>query len=61
MTIFGADLVRAASTYMGIAILVTAVSIYAVGVASTAADHPGGPLPQDFQTTRLRATCPRPS
>ena len=33
LTIFGADLVRAASTYMGIAILVTAVAIYAVGVA----------------------------
>ena len=33
LTIFGADLVRMASTYMGIAILVTAVAIYAVGIA----------------------------
>ena len=33
LTIFGAGIVRAASTYMGIAILVTAVAIYAVGIA----------------------------
>ena len=33
LTIFGADLVRMASTYMGIAILVTAVAIYGVGIA----------------------------
>ncbi len=32
LTIFGAGIVRAASTYMGIAILVTAISIYAVGI-----------------------------
>lgn len=32
LTIFGAGVVRAASTYMGLAILVTAVTIYAVGI-----------------------------
>lgn len=32
LTIFGANLVRMASTYMGIAILVTAITIYAVGI-----------------------------
>jgi uncharacterized membrane protein YkvI len=32
LTIFGANLVRKVSTYMGIAILITAVSIYTVGV-----------------------------
>lgn len=32
LTIFGAGLVRAASTYMGIAILVTAIAIYTVGI-----------------------------
>ena len=32
LTIFGADLVRAASTYMGIAILVTAITIYTIGI-----------------------------
>ena len=32
LTIFGAGIVRAASTYMGIAILVTAITIYAVGI-----------------------------
>lgn len=32
LTIFGAGLVRAASTYMGIAILVSAIAIYIVGV-----------------------------
>ena len=32
LTIFGAGIVRAASTYMGIAILVTAISIYAIGI-----------------------------
>ena len=32
LTIFGAGIVRAASTYMGIAILVTAISIYTVGI-----------------------------
>lgn len=32
LTIFGAGIVRAASTYMGIAILVTAITIYAIGI-----------------------------
>lgn len=32
LTIFGAGLVRAASTYMGIAILITAITIYVVGI-----------------------------
>lgn len=32
LTIFGAGIVRAASTWMGIAILVTAISIYAIGI-----------------------------
>ena len=32
LTIFGAAIVRAASTYMGIAILVTAITIYAIGI-----------------------------
>ena len=32
LTIFGADLVRAASTYMGIGILITAIAIYAIGI-----------------------------
>ena len=33
LTIFGANLVRLATTYMGIAILVTAITIYGVGIA----------------------------
>ena len=32
LTIFGAGIVRAASTYMGLAILITAITIYAVGI-----------------------------
>ena len=32
LTIFGAQLVRMATTYMGIAILVTAITIYAIGI-----------------------------
>ena len=35
LTIFGAGIVRAASTYMGIAILITAITIYAVGIAKS--------------------------
>ncbi len=35
LTIFGAGIVRAASTYMGIAILVTAITIYAVGICQS--------------------------
>lgn len=35
LTIFGANLVRMASTYMGMAILVTAITIYAVGIAKS--------------------------
>lgn len=33
LTIFGAKLVRTATTYMGIAILITAITIYAIGIA----------------------------
>ncbi len=33
LTIFGANLVRVASSYMGMAILVTAISIYAIGIS----------------------------
>ena len=50
LTIFGADLVRMASTYMGIAILVTAVAIYAVGIA-WATNLPEA-LWRGFRTTR---------
>lgn len=32
LTIFGADIVRKASTYMGICILVTAIAIYIIGI-----------------------------
>ena len=32
LTIFGADLVRKVSTYMGIAILMTAITIYTIGI-----------------------------
>ena len=32
LTVFGAGLVRAASTYMGIAILITAIAIYIIGI-----------------------------
>lgn len=32
LTIFGANLVRTATTYMGIAILVTAITIYTIGI-----------------------------
>lgn len=32
LTIFGAELVRAASTYMGIGILITAIAIYTIGI-----------------------------
>lgn len=32
LTIFGANLVRAASTYMGIGILITAIAIYTIGI-----------------------------
>ena len=50
LTIFGAGIVRAASTYMGIAILVTAITIYAVGIFNserTIMDV----LAADFETT----------
>ena len=32
LTIFGAEIVRSASTYMGIGILITAIAIYAIGI-----------------------------
>lgn len=49
LTIFGADLVRAASTYMGLAILVTAVTIYLVGLFY--GEPVGGILADDFRKT----------
>lgn len=50
LTIFGAGIVRAASTYMGIAILVTAISIYAIGIFKSG-NSIGSVLTADFQTT----------
>ena len=47
LTIFGAGLVRAASTYMGIAILVTAIAIYAIGIFK-APDSIGSVMGTDF-------------
>ncbi len=49
LTIFGAGLVRAASTYMGIAILVTAVTIYIIGLAR--GGRIGDLLAANFETT----------
>lgn len=40
LTIFGADLVRKASTYMGIAILITAIAIYIIGIFKAPASFP---------------------
>lgn len=50
LTIFGAGIVRAASTYMGIAILVTAITIYAVGIFKSESPL-FTVLSADFQTT----------
>ena len=50
LTIFGAGLVRAASTYMGIAILITAITIYAVGIFNSDRSILDV-LAADFQTT----------
>ena len=61
LTIFGADLVRMASTYMGIAILVTAVAIYAVGIAWRERIRSMVVLAADFETQRLRRRAPAPS
>ena len=47
LTIFGAGLVRAASTYMGIAILVTAIAIYAIGIFK-APESVGSVMRADF-------------
>ncbi|MBE6939904.1 MAG: hypothetical protein E7457_03700 [Ruminococcaceae bacterium] len=47
LTIFGADLVRKASTYMGIGILVTAIAIYAIGIFN-APDSIGNVFSADF-------------
>ena len=65
LTIFGAGIVRAASTYMGIAILITAITIYAVGIFNserTIMDV----LAADFETTgfadvptAILNACPR--
>ena len=48
LTIFGANLVRMASTYMGMAILVTAITIYAVGIAKSGSLFTV--LSEDFKT-----------
>ena len=50
LTIFGAGIVRAASTYMGIAILVTAITIYAIGIFKSESPL-FTVLSADFQTT----------
>ena len=50
LTIFGAGIVRAASTYMGIAILITAISIYAIGIFKSGSSI-SSVLAADFQTT----------
>ena len=50
LTIFGAGLVRAASTYMGIAILITAITIYVVGIFHSERSIMDV-LAADFQTT----------
>ena len=47
LTIFGAGLVRKASTYMGIAILVTAIAIYAIGIFK-APESIGAVMSADF-------------
>jgi uncharacterized membrane protein YkvI len=49
LTIFGAGIVRAASTYMGIAILVTAITIYTVGIFKSGSGI-RTVLAADFQT-----------
>ena len=50
LTIFGDGIVRAASTYMGIAILITAITIYAVGIFKSESPLFTS-LSADFQTT----------
>ena len=47
LTIFGAGLVRKASTYMGIAILVTAIAIYTIGIFK-APESIGAVMSADF-------------
>lgn len=47
LTIFGADLVRKATAYMGIIILVTAITIYAIGIVKGGASL-GDILKADF-------------
>lgn len=49
LTIFGSDLVRRASTYMGIGILVTAITIYIIGIFK-ADSSIGTVLAADFAT-----------
>lgn len=44
-TIFGADLVRRASTFMGLAIMISAISIYAIGIIK------GGSLSEVFSAS----------
>ena len=50
LTIFGAGIVRAASTYMGMAILVTAISIYIIGIFKSDSSI-FSVLAADFETT----------
>ena len=50
LTIFGAGIVRAASTYMGMAILVTAISIYVIGIFKSDSSI-FSVLSADFETT----------
>ncbi len=50
LTIFGAGIVRAASTHMGLAILITAISIYAIGIFKSE-NGIFSVLSADFETT----------
>lgn len=56
LTIFGASLVRMASTYMGLAILVTAITIYTIGIFKSGSVR--SILAADFQTAGF-ANLPR--
>lgn len=56
LTIFGASLVRMASTYMGLAILVTAITIYTIGIFKSGTVR--SVFAADFQTAGF-ANLPR--
>jgi len=56
LTIFGAKIVRIASTYMGIAILVSAISIYAIGIIR--GENIGNIISINFQETGFSNVFP---